>query len=810
MAYVAFDPLIPVMDRHVRGWPRTDGQESGPAQYGPISEALTQTFEWDAHFAAYSLPSVPHRLAGTSVLVHRPRMVLVVFDVDAPGHVWTPSWWALEEPKVRDLIRQRGRAWVGTTRGGYRIIYALAEPFEISDAAARERWSASYMAWCGVLREERGIVADTSCADWTRLYRLPRVRRDGVDAVPEREIGEPDRIGRWTEPLLSADDPRCLPPPAPAVPPEAAAPVPEDDLVAAAQALGAAWPARGRHYSTLALCGALARLGWTEEAIADFVVTVCALGGDDDVAHHQRLAREAADRAARGDELAGWESLAEHMATGADGTHDDELVAPVTAAVLSARRALGDTPPQETWAAVAAAARPTTPSAEEIAVQALGPGATPEEVDRFRMTLDWAAEHFLAASSAIGAAAAATPKKLFLSSRELHAQNHPPPAWLVRDLIIRGGVGALATEPKVGKSWIATEIGVGLASGTSVLGRFAVDRPGRVAYFYAEDDAGAIVVRQCALARPRNLASDAWLDRFMVQPRGRTLDLTRDVDCAILIASTVAGAGRREGAPPADGAPPAAGDTGIDLLILDPLSDLHSGEEDKRDSMAPIMRRLRAIAQVLGCAVLFVHHAMKASADSTRRRPGQRMRGSSAIHGAVDFGIYLDFDDDKSDKKARFVSGVTSEVKGARGGGEFELTLQITDDEEGHAREARWSVGARIAAKAEVAEDKVASICQRLFDHGAPLTRDEIKRKVGGASEVIAKAMAEAITAGFVVQRMNGNRSAGYELTPAGRDFVRVGRAPTAEPAPEPPAGGLLAGFLAGRMGGDAARVRSE
>lgn len=814
MAIIAFDPIVAVCDRGVYAWPRDDGKEPGPAFLGPLSEALATSFAWDAHVQPAVVPGVAHRLwtaGGDGAIGRGARLVAVVFDVDTPHHTpITDAWWADLEPRIQRLRQERGcRPYAYTTAHGARIVYALAEPHELATRAAAARWTASYLAWTDVLRDEYGIVADRKCADPFHLFRLPRVRRGDQDVTPRHEIGEPDRIGRWTEEFLPADDPRCLPPPAPDLPPAAAAPVAEDDLVVAAGALAAAWPPRGRHYATLALASALARLGWSEEAIADFAIAVCGLAGDDDVGHHQKCARDACDHAARGGDLMGWESVAEHGSLGDDGRHNDDQAAAITAAVLVARRALGDPPPGEIWAAAAALARAAGPTVEELAVAALGPDATQADVDVFRAVLDWAAEQWTAAMSAIGAAQAAAPRPFFGTSRELRAQDHPPPEWLIRDLVTRLGVGALAAEPKSGKSWISTEFGVGVASGTPVLGRYAVDRPGWVAYFYAEDDAGSVVVRQRALEVPRRLAADGWLDRFLVQPRGRSVDLTKDVDCVVLIASAAFARAR------AAGEPWTAGPSGLDLLILDPLSDIHSGEEDKRDSMAPIMKRLRVIGQVLGCAVLFVHHATKVNADTSRRRPGQRMRGSGAIHGAVDFGVYLDFDAERSSKD-RFVNGVHSEVKGARSAGEFELTLQVVDDAAGHAREASWSIGERRTVadkKADETEDKLATVVQKLFDHGAPMTRDDLKRRVGGGTDVLQRTIEEGVKEGLIARAMNGGRSLGYELTREGRKFARSGRPReelTTEPAPSA-IGGMLAGYLAGKgKSGPAESIRSE
>jgi len=96
---------------------------------------------------------------------------------------------------------------------------------------------------------------------------------------------------------------------------------------------------------------------------------------------------------------------------------------------------------------------------------------------------------------------------------------------------------------------------------------------------------------------------------------------------------------------------------------------------------------------VLGCAVVFVHHAGKATADGEKRRGGQKLRGSSALHGAVDAGLYLTSpsrDRDESKRKTTMSAMVESEVKAASGAGDFGLSLEVFDDANREAIRAQW------------------------------------------------------------------------------------------------------------------------
>lgn len=250
----------------------------------------------------------------------------------------------------------------------------------------------------------------------------------------------------------------------------------------------------------------------------------------------------------------------------------------------------------------------------------------------------------------------------------LLTEEFPSTQWQVTGLITRGATAMIGGLPKAAKkTWLGTEIAVAIATGTPVCGEFFAER-GSVRYFYAEDTRRQVRNRIRALlaGAGRNMP----VGRLLLQPRGEFLDILRDEDLAWVVASC------RRGDKP-------------DLLVLDPLRDIHSGEEDKSDSMREVMRRLRLLGELLGCTVLAVHHHGKPSETTAKRGGGQRMRGSGSIHGSTDAGIH--FMECDGDGVSVFTNTVESEIKGARSAGRFTLELRIDDDEAGEAVCARWT-----------------------------------------------------------------------------------------------------------------------
>ena len=78
-----------------------------------------------------------------------------------------------------------------------------------------------------------------------------------------------------------------------------------------------------------------------------------------------------------------------------------------------------------------------------------------------------------------------------------------PLRWLLTDLFLVGAAGILGGAPKPGKSFVALDLAVAVASGQPALGRFAVATPGPVLLLAAEDPPAVVVQRLAALATAR-------------------------------------------------------------------------------------------------------------------------------------------------------------------------------------------------------------------------------------------------------------------------------------------------------------------
>jgi len=195
------------------------------------------------------------------------------------------------------------------------------------------------------------------------------------------------------------------------------------------------------------------------------------------------------------------------------------------------------------------------------------------------------------------------------------AHDAPSERWLVESLWAERAVGILGGEPKCGKSLLALDIALAVASGTACLRRFAVPRPGPVLLYAAEDALPIVRERLDGIATAAGVEL-ASVDLFVITAPSLRLDTEGDRQ---RLEHTVQSLRPR-------------------LLVLDPFVRLHRIDENAAAEVAPLLGYLRRLERTYECAVLLVHHVRKGSAHL---RAGQALRGSSELHAWGDSNLYL-------------------------------------------------------------------------------------------------------------------------------------------------------------------------
>lgn len=199
-------PLLALGPKKYRAWPKA--LAPGRITYHPLSWLLTASHEGDAHVAAYSVPSVLHRLGTDPPAYARVAggipMTVFLLDIDcASAHRATggsgavradDAWWSLLRRRIEALDAVHPGAFAYRTRGGARVIYRPRVPLVIENGTGEIAWKRLYLACLVYLARRFSIVADPSISDWPRLIRLPHVTRDGVFQRAET-LGDPFSVG---------------------------------------------------------------------------------------------------------------------------------------------------------------------------------------------------------------------------------------------------------------------------------------------------------------------------------------------------------------------------------------------------------------------------------------------------------------------------------------------------------------------------------------------------------------------------------------------------------------------------------------
>jgi hypothetical protein len=144
--------LLPVLaEKQAKGWP--EHPTGRMALYLPAPEIFGQPYPTDAHFAAYSVPTQPRRLARADALLALAEqggvpMVLAVFDLDAPDHQATERWLAEQLLRLEILGQQHPGLFAYRTRGGYRLLWRLEPPLVLQAPQDALSWKLRYQRWC--------------------------------------------------------------------------------------------------------------------------------------------------------------------------------------------------------------------------------------------------------------------------------------------------------------------------------------------------------------------------------------------------------------------------------------------------------------------------------------------------------------------------------------------------------------------------------------------------------------------------------------------------------------------------------------
>ncbi len=301
------------------------------------------------------------------------------------------------------------------------------------------------------------------------------------------------------------------------------------------------------------------------------------------------------------------------------------------------------------------------------------------------------------------------------------AQLAPPQdsqAWLIEGLWSDQAVGIIGGEPKCGKSFLALDLAVSVASGTPCLRHFPTRQSGTVLLFAAEDAPHIVRQRLAGIAHAAGVDFESLDVEVITAP---TLRLDRHEHRQAL-AATVARLQPK-------------------LLVLDPLVRLHGIDENVAAEVAPLLAYLRTLQRRHHTAVVLVHHARKGAAHE---RGGQALRGSSELHAWGDSNLYL--------RRTTQQLQLSIEHRAAAGADRLQLTLH--DD----APALALQIADQPAADPSTKPSNLQRIEHILAGATAALSQRQLRDTARMRASHVAEALAQLIAAGRVIRSADGYR----------------------------------------------------
>ena len=321
----------------------------------------------------------------------------------------------------------------------------------------------------------------------------------------------------------------------------------------------------------------------------------------------------------------------------------------------------------------------------------------------------------------------AEPRFRLLTIEEVEAI--PAVTFLVDQIIPTAGAGELHAPPGGGKTFLALDLALCVASGVNFFGHKV--QKGNVIYVLGEGQSGA-----GARIRAWKARRQVWSDiRFHLVPE--PVQLLDQGDVALFLHALG----------PLPESP--------SLIVLDTLArSFLGGEENSAKDMGQLVARVDYIRKRTGAAVLLVHHT---------RVDEERERGSIALRGGMDTMLALKAEDDQ-------IKLVCEKQKDAR---EFAaITLQLVPSADSMVF-AEPGVGQRAGPSRKALG--VLEVLARDFPGQDPTTT-EWKDAASVPHATFYRARGALLNAGYVAEEKKGN-AVRYRATPEGKAaIVMAGR----------------------------------
>jgi hypothetical protein len=216
------------------------------------------------------------------------------------------------------------------------------------------------------------------------------------------------------------------------------------------------------------------------------------------------------------------------------------------------------------------------------------------------------------------------------SMEALLMEPEPPLEWMIDGLWTDVSKGFIAGHPGVGKTWIALDMLISIATGTLCMGKYKPCYSAPVLLVEEEASRRNLQRRIHAMSRARGLEASSLRNLYHITRQFPSMP--RDLDELLAIVR----------------------DRGVRFVVFDSLRTVHSAKENSSDEMAVVLKSFSELSILGNCSVLLIHHLAKSGIDNDKKSIFEKMRGTGSLWAWRDCILGIEGEEDSAVSQCSF------------------------------------------------------------------------------------------------------------------------------------------------------------
>lgn len=315
------------------------------------------------------------------------------------------------------------------------------------------------------------------------------------------------------------------------------------------------------------------------------------------------------------------------------------------------------------------------------------------------------------------------------------------PGWAIPGFWMKRSHGLVAGEPKSFKSTLVMDMCLSIASGAPFLGKYPVEDTGPVLYIQNEnakwimkDRFEKMVVSKGLggkVKAKKNSLSITWPKEIPFYMINQQNFMLTDKDQQEFLEEQI------KRMKPA-------------LVVLDPLYLMFDGDIASAQELFPILQWMLYLKNTYDCGIVLIHHYNKGGNGKEGVRGGQRVLGSTTLHGWVESAWYIQVSPDTESGKASLV--LSKEFRGAEPHSrqEIELTMGGMGDTLYEVEVNDWSEPENNNSGPRNIKPDAGDDIMSLFSTRSTLTEKFIQERTGYNPKQVTEIIDRLIKEGLV------------------------------------------------------------